>query len=81
MKPDRFEVLVCLSGIAVTALITTAAFGMAAHAPPIDSGSNSHASAVVFASAPPTGPNNRSAGSGFVRLSRESIVFLQPSFR
>jgi hypothetical protein len=41
MKPDRFEILVCLSGIAVAALITTAAFGMTGHEPPIDTGSNS----------------------------------------
>jgi hypothetical protein len=49
MKPDRFEILVCLSGIAVAALITTAAFGMPAGKPPADSGSNSrNASAAIF---------------------------------
>jgi hypothetical protein len=80
MKPDRFEILVCLSGIAVAALITTAAFGMVGHEPPIDSASNSgNASVAFFASVPRAAPNIRSAGPGFVRLSRESIFFLQSS--
>jgi hypothetical protein len=49
MKPDRFEILVYLSGIAVAALITTAAFGITADKPPVDSGSNSgNASTAIF---------------------------------
>ena len=53
MKPDRFEILVCLSGIAVVALITTAAFGMATNEPLVDCGSNGvKASPAMFASAP-----------------------------
>jgi hypothetical protein len=49
MKPDRFEILVYLSGIAVAALITTAAFGITVDKPPLDSRSNSaNASAAVF---------------------------------
>jgi hypothetical protein len=72
MKPDRFEILVCLSGIAVAALIATAAFGMADHEQSIDSGSKSgNPPRVIFASA----PNSGFAGPGFIRLSRESIVF------
>jgi hypothetical protein len=48
MKPDRFEILVCLSGIAVAALITTAAFGMAAAKPVVDFGANrGNAPAVI----------------------------------
>jgi hypothetical protein len=49
MKPDRFEILVYLSGIAVAALITTAAFGITVDKRPVDSGSNSgNASAAIF---------------------------------
>ena len=44
MKPDRFEIFVCLSGIVVVALITTAAFGMAKGGATVDCGSNGHRS-------------------------------------
>jgi len=33
MRPDRFEILVCLSGVVGVALVTTAAFGMATAEP------------------------------------------------
>ena len=49
MKPDRFEILVYLSGIAVAALITTAAFGVTVDKPPVDSAAKSgNASTAIF---------------------------------
>jgi len=79
MKPDRFEILVCLSGIAVAALITTAAFGMAADKPAANAGSYSgNIAPAIFTSAPSASARNRFAEPGFIRLSRESIVFVRP---
>lgn len=80
MKPDRFEILVCLSGVAVAALITTAAFGMAADRSPVGPGwNNSNASSAIFTSSTPsTGPHDGFAESGLIRLSREIFSFVRP---
>jgi hypothetical protein len=80
MKPDRFEILVCLSGVAVAALITTAAFGMAAGGPPVDAGrNNSDASPAIFASTPWAGPHDGFAGSGLIQRAREIFSFVRPA--
>jgi len=80
MKPDRFEILVCLSGIVGVALITTAAFGVAASEPRVDPVSHGgNPSPAAFASAPPARPNNLFAGPSFIRPGRESILLVQPS--
>jgi hypothetical protein len=74
MKPDRFEILVCLSGIAGVALIATAAFGMTAAEPRADLVSTGgNPSSVISASAPAARPTNVFAVSGFIRPSRGSI--------
>jgi len=79
MKPDRFEILVCVSGLAVVAMVTTAAFGMAANERRIDPASNTdYAPAVTFASATSARTNNRFGETGLIRLSRESIFFVHP---
>jgi hypothetical protein len=53
MKPDRFEILICLSSIAVVGLITTAAFGMAVEEPRGGPVSGGKSVPTMFAAAPP----------------------------
>lgn len=74
MKPDRFEILVYLSGIAVAALITTAAFGMAVDKPPLGSGSNSGNGSALIVTSPtwsaPPGPAHAEMPIKYPRIIR-----------